>query len=1379
MPIREAQVQSLFRTLAQSLLLALVIAAPCAATAAAQQAVENKRVLFLFNNDSFTATQATIERALRSTLKNGSSVPVETYSEYVGNTRVGTGYEQEFVALLRRKYEGKKFDVIFGIGQFPISVLLRNRAELFPGTPIVSLTIDQRLVVGLYPAPGLTGVWGEINFKPTLELALALHPGTKRVVVIQGVSETDKDWATRAQGDFREYESRLEFSYLMGLTVPKMRNALAGLPPDTIVFFVSSIRDNAGNIYESPDYLKQISSASTAPIYGTTDGQLGNGIVGGSLLSFEALGTEGGQVGLRVLAGEKPEAIAPHGIPSVAMFDWRELRRWGISEKALPVGSVVRFKQPSLWEFYKWYIIGAIAAFIIEALLIIWLLIIQRRRRRAERERERYASLAEAEHRHLDETVSNVPGIVCEMLIDPGTNKLKTSFISDYVEKMLGYTAEEWLSSPGFGLSIMPEEDRERATRDGTAVMSTGKEGEAHFRWKAKDGRLLWIEAHLSPILDKDGKIVGLRGVSIDVTERKQAEEALKESENQVRHFVEHTPVAVAMFDQEMRYLLTSRRWLKDNHLGEQDIIGRSHYEVVPDIPERWREGHRRCLAGAVERCEEDILQHPDGTFDWVRWEIRPWYTAGGEIGGIIMFSEMITERKLAEEALKESEARLRLAQLAARVGTWEWDVRTGASVWSEMIWQLLGIEPDDGPVTVERFIEFIHPEDRDRTLRKVNEVIAGGEEYYDEFRIVRGDGRVLWLASKGRLIRSADGRPERMLGANIDITERKLAEEALLMQRELLEVVVHYTPASVCLIRGSDLRLQIVNPSYLAIAPGKEMVGKTLDEIWPETGRNLAATCRRVLETGEPHHVVDEFATIRRTPDGPLESAYFSWSLHRVRLPGDEGWGLLNTAWETTERKQGEEALRESEARFRSMADTAPVMIWVADTDKRCIYVNKSWLNFTGRSIAEELDTGWVEDIHPDDSERCFETFNSAFDGRELFTIEYRLHRADGVFRWVFDTGAPRFSSTGEFLGYIGSCVDITDRKESEVALQTALDEVNRLKSQLQEENIYLREEIKLEHNFSEIIGHSDAIKYVLHKIEQVAPTDSTILIMGETGTGKELAARAIHSESLRRDRPLVKVNCAALSASLIESELFGHEKGAFTGATGRKIGRFELADGATIFLDEIGELPPELQVKLLRVLQEGEFERLGGTRTIKVNVRVIAATNRQLWEEVQKGHFREDLWYRLNVFPITMPPLRQRREDISLLVEHFVNRFSKKIGKKITSVAPATLNSLIHYSWPGNVRELANVIERAVINNGGPVLHIPNISEALRAEEKSTSNKTLEEMEREYIITVLDNTGGRIEGPNGAARILGLHPSTLRTRMAKLKIKPHQSFV
>jgi transcriptional regulator with GAF, ATPase, and Fis domain len=345
--------------------------------------------------------------------------------------------------------------------------------------------------------------------------------------------------------------------------------------------------------------------------------------------------------------------------------------------------------------------------------------------------------------------------------------------------------------------------------------------------------------------------------------------------------------------------------------------------------------------------------------------------------------------------------------------------------------------------------------------------------------------------------------------------------------------------------------------------------------------------------------------------------------------------------------------------------------------------------------------------------------------------------------------------------------------RMETEQELQRAFSQIKHLKEQIEAENIYLREEIKDEHNFEEIVGKSDRLKYVLFKVEQVAPTDSTVLILGETGTGKELVARAIHNESGRKNRPLIKVSCATLPSSLIESELFGHEKGAYTGAVTERKGRFELADGATIFLDEIGELPLELQPKLLRILQDGEFERLGGDRTIKTNVRIIAATNRDLHLEVQEGRFRQDLWYRINIFPITVPPLRKRGDDIPLMIHFFVNRFCKKLGKQIKTIPSSTMETLQKYSWPGNIRELEHMIERAVINTQGSVLQLMDKFENMDTGLMKMEAKPLVEIEREYIVKILQNTGGRVSGPKGAALILGLHPETLRSRMRKLGIE------
>jgi len=346
-----------------------------------------------------------------------------------------------------------------------------------------------------------------------------------------------------------------------------------------------------------------------------------------------------------------------------------------------------------------------------------------------------------------------------------------------------------------------------------------------------------------------------------------------------------------------------------------------------------------------------------------------------------------------------------------------------------------------------------------------------------------------------------------------------------------------------------------------------------------------------------------------------------------------------------------------------------------------------------------------------------------------------------------------------------------LEDRKRVELELREALSEVKRLNDQLKAERTYLQEEIKLEYNHENIIGRSDELKYTLYKVEQIAESNTTVLVLGETGTGKELIARAIHGSSLRKDRPLLKINCTTLPLNLIESELFGHERGAFTDAFDRRIGRFEAANGATLFLDEIGEMPLEVQPKLLRVIQDGEFERLGSSRTIKVDVRIIAATNRNLEEEVRNGRFRKDLWYRLSIFPISVPALREHMEDIPQLVKYYVDKISRRLGKSIESIPTTVMNTLQNYHWPGNVRELENVIERAVINSSGPKLRL---ADELKTPHKDlTPPKTLEKLEHDHIVRVLEQTHWKVSGKNGASEILGLNVSTLRARMRKLGIR------
>lgn len=454
---------------------------------------------------------------------------------------------------------------------------------------------------------------------------------------------------------------------------------------------------------------------------------------------------------------------------------------------------------------------------------------------------------------------------------------------------------------------------------------------------------------------------------------------------------------------------------------------------------------------------------------------------------------------------------------------------------------------------------------------------------------------------------------------------------------------------------------------------------------------------------------------------------------------------------------------LKESEERYRDLFEQAPIAYVHEGLDSKFISANRAALRILGvkpEEVASMYGKNLVPNT-PDAQKRLKEAFDSVGRGTDTSGVVLELRRKDnGQPIWIQWWSNP--DRGGKFTRTM--FIDITDKVMME-----------REQARLQAQNQYLREEIKLAHNFEEIISTSKNFGKVLQQIEQVAATDATVLVLGESGTGKELIARAIHNISNRSRRPLVKVNCATLPANLIESELFGHERGAFTGAMERKIGRFELADGGTIFLDEIGELPVELQAKLLRVLQEGEFERLGNPKTMKVNVRVIAATNRNLEQAIQKKEFREDLYYRLNVFPIICPPLRERKEDIPLLVKHFCQKHEGKIGKKINNVSPAVMKVLMEYNWPGNIRELENIIERALILSKGDTLEYGDWLPMPKEDDiKTSSDKLLplEEMERQHIIAALEKTNWKVSGEKGAAKILGLNPTTLEARMKKMGI-------
>ena len=564
------------------------------------------------------------------------------------------------------------------------------------------------------------------------------------------------------------------------------------------------------------------------------------------------------------------------------------------------------------------------------------------------------------------------------------------------------------------------------------------------------------------------------------------------------------------------------------------------------------------------------------------------------------------------------------------------------------------------------------------------------------------------------------------------------------------------------------DGYLDFFNQSWL------EYVGRSLEDLqgwkWtaaihPDDVEGIVAEWRASLASGKPFLYE---ARVRRA-DGE-----YRWMVHHKVAIRDEQGKIVKwhgSSIDIEDRKQAEEKIREQEVELRQVLNLTPQHVHVLTADGRLLYSNEVALNYHGTNLDDWSPlpvVQWRSDelpitlFHPDDRERVLSEFKNKLLSGSADATEGRLRRNDGRYLWFLFRYSPLRDQQGHVVRWYVAGTEIEDRKQAE--------------ERLHHENIALREEIDKASMFEEIVGTSPALKKVLSRVSKVGPTDSTVLLTGETGTGKELIARAIHRRSHRSPRPFVSVNCAAVPRDLIASELFGHEKGAFTGALRRRLGRFELADEGTIFLDEVGELPPETQVTLLRVLQEREFERVGGNQLIRANVRVIAATNRDLEVAIGAGAFRRDLFYRLNVFPIESPPLRGRKEDIPMLVEYFIDRYARKAGKRIRNVEKSTMQLLSAYSWPGNIRELQNVIERSVILCDGETISVDPSWLSLESARALQKSQPFDEKSaaqgKDMIEAALAKTGGRVSGPSGAAAALGIPASTLESKIRSLGI-------
>jgi PAS domain S-box-containing protein len=883
------------------------------------------------------------------------------------------------------------------------------------------------------------------------------------------------------------------------------------------------------------------------------------------------------------------------------------------------------------------------------------------------------------------------------------------------------------------------------------------------------DGSVKYLRVIGTPSENEDGCFEFVGAVT-DITESKQAGEALRRSEAYLAEAqrVTHTGswasdgtthealywseemFRIFGFDPQLGLPMRDQ-WLQRMHPEDRDKVR--------------RQASDRMFLQKLHSDVEFRIVLPDGTVKHIHGLAHPVFNSNRELVEVVGTAVDITEQKRAEEALRRSEQRWQTAFENSAIGMIMRDCSDRFIASNSVFQNMLGYtESELSQLSNE---DVTYDEDRRANLELIRELLEGRQQHFQiEKRYRHKDGTLLWVRNNVALIPGiADAAPF-LFAVVEDITQRKQEESARRYSEERYRIVVETASDAVVSIDESSTIL-FVNSATSRIFgyDASELIGQPLTTLMPDYMRELHnAGFKRYLDTAERHinwQGTELIALRKNGEEFPVEVSFGELAINGRRL-------FTGFIRDITERKRAEEKIRQSEMQLRQILDFTPQHLAVLgpDRDRDRLFVNRAMLDYLGFSLEEWRSTDRHKYYHPDDWERLASETQSKFLSGLPHEYEARFLRKDGQYRWFLIRWSPLRDEQGRVTRWYVVATDIEDRKKAE--------------QRLQNENVALREEIDKASMFEEIVGVSPALRAVLSRVSKVAPTDSTVLITGETGTGKELVARAIHRRSHRSSRAFVSVNCAAVPRDLIASELFGHEKGAFTGATQRRLGRFELAEGSTIFLDEVGELPAETQIALLRVLQEHEFERVGGTGSIRTNVRVIAATNRDLQAAIAAGTFRSDLFYRLNVFPIEVPPLRERQQDIPVLVEYFIDRFARKAGKSIRGVNKKSLDLLQSYPWPGNIRELQNVIERSVIVCDTENFSVDEswLSRQPAGEQKSQPElpRKLAAQEKEMIEAALRESGGRVSGPSGAAAKLGIPGSTLETKIRSLKINKNR---
>jgi PAS domain S-box-containing protein len=941
---------------------------------------------------------------------------------------------------------------------------------------------------------------------------------------------------------------------------------------------------------------------------------------------------------------------------------------------------------------------------------------------------------------------------------------------------------------PQFLERIHPEDRPQIEQR--ARMEASGKEwldSQIDFRIILPDGTIKHLHSVAHPVKDGSGEITEVVGTVMDVTEQwkartelekafeeiKERTEAARRSERELRDVVNTVPAHVWRTSPEGQVDFVNDRWLQFTGLASDKAFG-SKWEAVVHPDDRTRvvaDWHTALKNGRAMESEARV-RRADGEYCW-------WFTRNvplrDETGKLVKWYGTaidIEDRKRAEQALRKSEERWRSVFENSAIGVALTDLNGRFLATNHVYQTIVGYTEQE--LGARCFLDVTHEDYREANWALITELLEGKRQQFQiEKKYLRKDGSSIWVSDNVSLVPGTERVPRFIMALSEDITQRKRAEEAL--QRS-----EGYLAEAQKLTHTGSWATQI--PQTETVYWSKEMYqifGREPDST-PLSSREVA---QRMHPEDAPYHkrVVDKAIRDRADfendfrlllPNGPAK--YIHVVGHPVVNASGDVTELVGTAMDVTEQHESRAALQTAfeqikaeETELRRMTDAIATYIYVLRPDGTVLSANQTVLDYLGLTLEDvQREDIHARIFHPEDMERLLEERHEALARGKPFEIEQRELGKDGKYRWFLVRYNPLRDDQGHIIRWYLTGTDIDDRKQAE--------------ERMRDENLALREQIDQAFMFEEIVGASPALQTVLSSIVKVAPTDSTVLITGETGTGKELIARAIHKHSQRSGQAFISVNCASIPSSLIASELFGHEKGAFTGAVQRRQGRFELAHSGTIFLDEVGDLPAETQIALLRVLQERQFERVGGNRILTTDVRVISATNRDLTAAIAAGTFRSDLFYRLNVFPIEVPPLRKRKEDIPILVEYFVKRYAEKAGKQIRKIDGNTLELCQSYPWPGNIRELQNIVERSVILSSGDTFWIEKAwlasPEPARQELPGPLPDTLQNQEREIIETALAECKGKVAGPEGAAAKLGIPRSTLDSKIKQLKIKKHK---